>query len=72
MLAQAVPQADSALHYPAFEVVRKKLCALPRFSFFSDGYGAVRRVPDKSGSWIAFDDVHVLFDPVAVDAASKE
>lgn len=52
----------------AFDAVRKKLCALPRFSFLSDGYG-VRRVPDKSGSWIAFDAAHALFDPVAVDAA---
>ena len=32
-------------------------------------YGAVRRVPDLSGSWIAFDAAHAMFDPVAVDAA---
>lgn len=64
--------ADSVLEDAAFEAVRKKLCALLRYSFFSDGYGAVRRVPDKSGSWIAFDDVHALFDPVAVDAARKQ
>ena len=60
--------ADGVLDDAAFEAVRKKLCALPRFSFLSDGYGAVRRVPDKSGSWIAFDAAHALFDPVAVDA----
>lgn len=60
--------ADGVLEDAAFEEVRKKLCALPRFSFLSDGYGAVRRVPDKSGSWIAFDAAHALFDPVVVDA----
>ncbi len=62
------PLSDDAKD-AAFEAVRKKLCALPRFSFFSDGYGAVRRIPDGSGSWIAFDAAHALFDPVAVDAA---
>ena len=61
--------SDDVVRDAAFESVRKKLCALPRFSFLSDGYGAVRRVPDKSGSWIAFDAAHELFDPVAVDAA---
>ena len=76
-LPQAAPQpataplsddAKDVVRDAAFEAVRKKLCALPRFSFLSDGYG-VRRVPDKSGSWIAFDAAHALFDPVAVDAA---
>lgn len=62
------PLSDDDVRDAAFEAVRKKLCALPRFSFLSDGFG-VRRVPDKSGSWIAFDDAHELFDPVAVDAA---
>lgn len=62
------PLSDDVVQDAAFEAVRKKLCALPRFSFLSDGYG-VRRVPDKSGSWIAFDAAHALFDPVAVDAA---
>ena len=61
------PLSDDVVRDAAFESVRKKLCALPRFSFLSDGYG-VRRVPDKSGSWIAFDAAHELFDPVAVDA----
>ena len=64
--------ADSVLEDAALEAVRKKLCALPRYSFFSDGYDAVRRVPDKSGSWIAFADAHALFDPVAVDAVRKQ
>lgn len=62
------PLSDDDVRDAAFEAVRKKLCALPRFSFLSDRFG-VRRVPDKSGSWIAFDDAHELFDPVAVDAA---
>ena len=67
------PQADSVLDDAAFEAVRKKLCALLRYSFFFDVQAsAVRRVPDKSGSWIAFDDVHALFDPVAVDAALSQ
>lgn len=51
----------------AFEAVRQKLTALPRFSFI---YAAgVRRVPDSSGNWIEFAAAHALFDPVAVDAA---
>ena len=62
------PLSDDDVRDAAFEAVRKKLCALPRFSFLSDRFG-VRRVPDKSGSWIAFDAAHELFDPVAVDAA---
>lgn len=62
------PLSDDVVRDAAFDAVRKKLCALPRFSFLSDGYG-VRRVPDKSGSWIAFDAAHAMFDPVAVDAA---
>ena len=73
-MQQAAPQpapaplSDDVVRDAAFDAVRKKLCALPRFSFLSDGYG-VRRVPDKAGSWIAFDAAHALFDPVAVDAA---
>lgn len=53
----------------AFEAVRKRLCAIPRYSFYLDDDGVVRRVEDRSGSWIEFDAAHELFDPVAVDAA---
>ncbi|WP_313465349.1 hypothetical protein [Achromobacter sp.] len=60
---------EVAMRDAAFEAVRKQLCKLPRYSFLSDGYGAVRRVKDSSGSWIGFDAAHVLFDPVCVDAA---
>lgn len=58
-----------AMRDAAFEAVRMQLCKLPRYSFLSDGYGAVRRVEGKSGSWIGFDAAHALFDPVSVDAA---
>ncbi|MDX3986886.1 MAG: hypothetical protein QHC88_16685 [Achromobacter sp.] len=60
---------DVAMRDAAFEAVRMQLCKLPRYSFLSDGYGAVRRVEGKSGSWIGFDAAHALFDPVSVDAA---
>ena len=54
----------------AFEAVRKKLCKLPKFSFVIDReYGHVTRKQDDCGRWIEFDEVHKLFDPVAVDAA---
>lgn len=53
----------------AFEAVRKRLCALPRYSFWQDDNGGVKRVNDRSGNWIEFDAAHELFDPVCVDAA---
>lgn len=53
----------------AFEAVRKRLCAIPRYSFCLDDDGVVRRVEDRSGNWIEFDAAHELFDPVCVDAA---
>lgn len=53
----------------AFEAVRKHLCAIPRYSFYLDDDGGVRRVKDRSGHWIEFDAAHELFDPVCVDAA---
>ena len=56
----------------AFEAVRKKLCALPRFSFVLDDDGLIRRVQDRTGNWIEFDAAHELFDPIAVDAARKQ
>lgn len=64
--------ADSVLEDAAFEAVRKKLCALPRYSFVLDDDGLIRRVQDRTGNWIAFDDAHELFDPVAVDAVRKQ
>ena len=65
-------QADSVLEDAAFEAVRKKLCALPRYSFVLDDDGVVRRVQDRTGNWIEFDEAHALLDPVAVDAARKQ
>ncbi|MFU1927537.1 hypothetical protein ACLQ9J_04310 [Bordetella hinzii] len=53
----------------AFEAVRKRLCALPRYSFWNDDNGGVKRVNDRSGNWIEFDAAHELFDPICVDAA---
>ena len=53
----------------AFEAVRKKLCALPRYSFLIGPHGGVKRYENRSGNWIEFDAAHELFDPVCVDAA---
>ena len=64
--------AESVLEDAAFEAVRKKLCALPRYSFVLDDDGVVRRVRDRAGNWIEFDEAHALLDPVAVDAARKQ
>ncbi len=71
------PQADSqpapvrdALD-AAFEAVRKRLCAMQRYSFVLDDDGVVRRVHDRTGNWIEFDEAHALLDPVAVDAADR-
>lgn len=52
----------------AFEAVRKQLCKLPRHSFIHSA-GAVRSIQDSTGNWLEFDQVHALFDPIAVDAA---
>ncbi|MDQ1758980.1 hypothetical protein RAS14_04410 [Achromobacter aegrifaciens] len=60
---------SEAVRDAAFEAVRKRLCAIPRYSFYLDDDGVVRRVEGRSGNWIEFDAVHELFDPVAVDAA---
>lgn len=66
----AAPQASEAVRDAAFEAVRKRLCKLPRYSFFAGAaLGSVRRVEDRSGNWIEFDAAHALFDPVSVDAA---
>ena len=56
----------------AFEAVRKRLCGVQRYSFVLDDDGLVRRVKDRTGNWIDFDEAHALFDPVAVDAACKQ
>lgn len=56
----------------AFDAVRKKLCALPRYSFVLDDDGLIRRAQDRVGNWIEFDEAHALFDPVSVDAARKQ
>lgn len=40
-----------------------------RYSFVLDDDGLIRRVQDRVGNWIEFDDAHELFDPVAIDAA---
>ncbi|WP_223851040.1 hypothetical protein [Bordetella bronchiseptica] len=68
-LSPAAPQASEAVRDAAFEAVRKRLCAIPRYSFYLDDDGVVRRVESRSGNWIEFDAAHELFDPVAVDAA---
>jgi len=50
------------------EAMRKIVCKLPKYSFFIDPNGGVRRSLDRSGRWIEFDAVHELFEPVAIDA----
>lgn len=67
--ADAAPQAGEAVRDAAFEAVRKRLCAIPRYSFYLDDDGVVRRVEGRSGNWIEFDAAHELFDPVSVDSA---
>ncbi|MFY2030268.1 hypothetical protein ACOTDE_26500 [Achromobacter xylosoxidans] len=71
MAARPAPIAGNARadRDAAFEAVRKRLCALPRYSFWKDDNGGVKRVNDRSGNWIEFDAAHGLFDAVAVDAA---
>lgn len=71
MDARPVPVAGNARadRGSAFEAVRERLCALPRYSFWNDDNGGVKRVNDRSGNWIEFDAAHGLFDAVAVDAA---
>lgn len=56
----------------AFEAVRKRLCGVQRYSFVLDDDGLVRRVRDRAGNWIEFDEAHALLDPMAVDAARKQ
>lgn len=63
------PLSDDVVRDVAFEAVRKKLCALPRYSFVLDDDGLIRRVQDRVGNWIEFDEAHALFDPIAIDAA---
>ena len=53
----------------AVEAVRKQLCKLVRFSFIIGPDGGVSRTIDSVGDWVAFHEVHGLFDPVAVDGA---
>ena len=71
-------QADSVLEDAAlgidaaFEAVRRGLCKLPRYSFYIDTGGGVRKVGDRIGKWIEFDEAHALFDPISVDAARKQ
>ena len=63
------PAAQGDALDAAFEAVRKRLCAVQRYSFVLDDDGLVRRVRDRVGNWIEFDAAHELFDPAAVDAA---
>ena len=65
----AAPAAQGDALDAAFEAVRQRLCELQRYSFVPNDNGVVRRVQDRVGNWIEFDDAHALFDPVAVDAA---
>lgn len=60
------------IQHAAFEAIRKKLCALPRYSFVLNYDGLIRCVHDRVGNWIEFDDAHTLFDPISVDAARKK
>ena len=69
---QAAPAAHGDALDAAFEAVRHRLCELQRYSFVLDDDGVVRRVQDRVGNWIEFDDAHALFDPVAVDAARSQ
>lgn len=67
--ASPSPAAQGDALDAAFEAVRKRLCGVQRYSFVLDDDGLIRRVQDRVGNWIEFDDAHELFDPVAIDAA---
>lgn len=54
------------------EAMRKRFVKLPRFSFLLGDPTSVRRVPDRYGNWLDFQQVHELFDPVQVDAALRD
>lgn len=69
LAATPTPAAQGDALDAAFEAVRKRLCGMQRYSFVLDDDGVVRRVQDRTGNWIEFDEAHALLDPVAVDAA---
>ncbi|EKD98785.1 MAG: hypothetical protein ACD_23C00274G0004 [uncultured bacterium] len=70
--AQAAVSVQEDLLDAAFEAVRKRLCGVQRYSFVLDDDGLVRRVRDRAGNWIEFDEAHALLDPMVVDAARKQ
>ena len=70
--AHAADSVQEDLLDAAFEAVRKRLCGVQRYSFVLDDDGLVRRVRDRVGNWIEFDEAHALLDPMAVDAARKQ
>lgn len=54
------------------EALRKALCALPRYSFILNSSGGIRRVEDRYGRWIEWDEAHKFFDPVVLDSLGAQ
>lgn len=53
----------------AIEALRQAFTRLQRYSFLKDDQGNVRRVPDATGNWVDWEQVHCLFEPEVVEAA---
>lgn len=67
----ALVARDKQLLDKFVEALRHKFCALPRHSFVLK-FGSVLRVRDSTGNWVAWDDVHCLFDAAVTDALLGE
>lgn len=51
----------------AVEVMRRAFCTLQSYSFLKGSDDNVRRVPERSGNWVDWQQVHELFDMERVD-----
>lgn len=65
---RAAMAGDEPGQAETIEALRRGLCALPRCSFHLDQGGGVRRVDDRYGRWIEWQQAHELFDIVVVNA----
>lgn len=54
------------------ELLRRALNKLPRYSFFLDASGNLRKVEDSSGAYIEWADAHRLFDPEVIDPLKQK
>lgn len=54
------------------EGLRKRYVQIQKYSFFLDGMGGVRRVPERGGNWIEMSAGHELFDAEVVRSVIEE